>query len=103
MAIGVIGNMEKPLVFVGGNCSVQGFDYKGNEGYWTVSGDNVSSLMMLDIDSDGMKELVVGSDDAEIRVFRGESVLHEVNALLQRCKPTQHVHRVCYASTYLCV
>jgi len=38
----------------------QGFDAKGNENFWTVTGDNVSAMMFMDIDGDGRRELVVG-------------------------------------------
>jgi len=31
----------QPVVIVGGNCSLTGFDYDGEERFWTVSGDNV--------------------------------------------------------------
>ena len=31
-------NNGKPLVIVGGNCSIQGFDEEGDEKFWTVCG-----------------------------------------------------------------
>lgn len=31
----------QPLVIVGGNCSITGYDYDGEERFWTVSGDNI--------------------------------------------------------------
>jgi Bardet-Biedl syndrome 2 protein len=62
-------------VFVGGHCSVQGFDGEGNELYWTVTGDNVSAMTFADTNGDGHAELVVGSDDFEIRVFKDDDVL----------------------------
>ena len=55
-----IGNLEEypsPLLIVGGNCSIQGFDWKGQELYWTVTGDNVTSLVMVDINQDGRNEV----------------------------------------------
>ncbi len=66
---------QAPMVFVGGHCSVQGFDGEGNELYWTVTGDNVSALAFVDTNGDGHAELVVGSDDFEIRVFKDDDVL----------------------------
>ncbi len=30
-----------PLVVVGGNCSITGFDINSDERFWTVTGDNV--------------------------------------------------------------
>jgi len=56
-----------------------GFDKDGDEALWTVTGDNVSSLALCDVDNDGHDELIVGSDDFEIRVFRGEELLHEIS------------------------
>lgn len=34
--------------------------------FWTVTGDKVSSMAMVDADGDGQKELLVGSDDFEV-------------------------------------
>ena len=91
-----------PLALVGGNCSIQGYSHEGSEEFWTVTGDNVSSMefcgvphalgprpaqprrrrllptrrgaSVADVDEDGQLELLVGSDDFEIRVFRNEEV-----------------------------
>lgn len=67
-----------PIVVAGGNCSILGFDEDGEEVLWTVTGDNVRSLAMLDVDNDGNFELLVGSDDFEIRCFRKEELLYEI-------------------------
>ena len=37
IVIGKLGSFETPLVLVGGNCSIQGFDFEGNDEFWTVS------------------------------------------------------------------
>ena len=42
-----------------------------------MTGDNVSALILNDMDGDGKNEMVVGSDDYEIRVFKGEEVINE--------------------------
>ena len=73
---GVISDQE--LILVGGNCSVQGFDKSGEDPFWTVTGDNVRSLTLLDIDNDGKNELVVGSDDYDIRIFKDDDLIHEI-------------------------
>lgn len=57
IVVGDLSGYEYPLALVGGNCSIQGFDYKGNDPYWTVSGDNVRSLALLDYDLDGENEV----------------------------------------------
>ncbi|KAH8059998.1 hypothetical protein JL722_4952 [Aureococcus anophagefferens] len=61
MCFGTLRGVEEPLVIVGGNCSVLGFDWRGAEEFWTVTGDN----------------LLVGSDDYEIRVFQHEEAVTE--------------------------
>jgi Bardet-Biedl syndrome 2 protein len=78
IAVGSIGATSQPLILAGGNCSVLGFDGEGNEGFWTVTSDNVSSLTLGDVNSDGTKEIIVGSDDFEIRVFHGEEMIGNI-------------------------
>lgn len=48
MAVGRMTPSSKPIVLAGGNCSILGFDAKGMESFWTVTGDNVSSLALFD-------------------------------------------------------
>lgn len=38
--------------------------------YWTVTGDNVCSLAFADFNCDGKNELIVGSEDFDIRIFQ---------------------------------
>ncbi len=77
--LGVSGETaKKPLAIVGGNCSIQGFDYEGNDPFWTVTGDNVSSLNMIDYHGNGVQRLVVGSEDFEIRIFAEDEILAEI-------------------------
>lgn len=55
-----IGNIEtypNPVLIIGGNCSIQGFDWRGQEVFWTVTGDNVRSMLLVDIDLDGANEV----------------------------------------------
>jgi hypothetical protein len=76
LIVGSLSN-HSPYVFAGGNCSVLGFKNTGAEVFWTVSGDNVSALALSDINSDGLNELIVGSDDYEIRFFQNEEMISE--------------------------
>ena len=77
MIFGMVPGVETPLAVVGGNCSIQGFDNEGNEAFWTVTGDNVTALAFCDADGDGINELLVGSEDFEIRIFQQEEVISE--------------------------
>lgn len=80
IAVGDLGesvhNAAK-IFFVGGGCSLLGYDQKGNEVYWNMTGDVVSAMEMIDMDGDSVTELVVASEDREIRVFKGEEVVAE--------------------------
>jgi Ciliary BBSome complex subunit 2, middle region/Ciliary BBSome complex subunit 2, C-terminal/Ciliary BBSome complex subunit 2, N-terminal len=79
LVIGKLGGAATPLIVAGGNCSVLGFDKEGTEAFWTVTADNISSLAICDVDGDGSHELIVGSDDFEIRVFKNEEIFSEVS------------------------
>jgi len=79
LVVGKTANQAENMVIVGGNCSILGFDDKGREVFWTVTGDNVSSLALCDIDSRNSTSLLVGSDDFEIRIFRGEETIYEIS------------------------
>uniref|UniRef100_A0A8C0XUM0 BBSome complex member BBS2 n=1 Tax=Castor canadensis TaxID=51338 RepID=A0A8C0XUM0_CASCN len=78
IVLGTLGDIAAPLAIVGGNCSLQGFDHEGNDLFWTVTGDNVHSLALCDFDGDGKKELLVGSEDFDIRVFKEDEIVAEM-------------------------
>ncbi|KAF4525124.1 hypothetical protein B566_EDAN005066, partial [Ephemera danica] len=78
ITIGKLGQLQQPLAIIGGNCSLQGFDYQGNDPFWTVTGDNVCSLALIDFDLDGENELIVGSEDYDIRVFKDDNIIGEL-------------------------
>lgn len=76
--IGKLGCINSNLALIGGNCSVQGFDSKGSEAYWTVTGDVVTAMCFSNFTSSPGKELIVGSKDHEIRIFQNEQVIEEI-------------------------
>jgi len=80
IAFGFLPTIPTPLAMVGGNCSLQGFDAAGAETFWTVTGDNVSSLCFRSVAAgdERKQEMVVGSEDCEIRIFQAEEVAHEM-------------------------
>ncbi|XP_025409622.1 Bardet-Biedl syndrome 2 protein homolog isoform X2 [Sipha flava] len=77
--------MKDPAIIIGGNCSIQAFDYKGNEILWTVTGDNVRSIIVMDVDLDGSNEILVGSDDYEIREFKDDIIVNEISETSSIC------------------
>ncbi|XP_065297098.2 BBSome complex member BBS2-like isoform X2 [Dermacentor albipictus] len=78
VATGYLGSRRNPVVLVGGNCSIQGFDHDGEDVFWTVTGDNVRALALYDFNKDGLNELLVGSEDFDIRVFRDDVIVAEI-------------------------
>ncbi|RXN18279.1 Bardet-Biedl syndrome 2 [Labeo rohita] len=78
IVLGKLGDIQSPLAIIGGNCALQGFDFNGNDQFWTVTGDNVRSLVLCDFTADGKNELLVGSDDFDIRVFREDELVTEM-------------------------
>ncbi|XP_077499227.1 BBSome complex member BBS2-like [Amblyomma americanum] len=89
---GYLGSLRNPVVLVGGNCSIQGFDHQGEDVFWTVTGDNVRALALYDYNKDGLNELLVGSEDFDIRVFRDDVIVAEITeteAITALCPLTQ--------------
>uniref|UniRef100_A0A8C9A0B4 Bardet-Biedl syndrome 2 protein homolog n=1 Tax=Prolemur simus TaxID=1328070 RepID=A0A8C9A0B4_PROSS len=78
IVLGTLGDISSPLAIIGGNCALQGFDHEGNDLFWTVTGDNVHSLALCDFDGDGKKELLVGSEDFDIRIFKEDEIVAEM-------------------------
>ncbi|XP_078067235.1 BBSome complex member BBS2 isoform X1 [Mustelus asterias] len=78
IVLGQLGEITSPLAIIGGNCTLQGFDQEGNDLFWTVTGDNVRSLALCDFDGDGKKELLAGSEDFDIRVFKEDEIIAEI-------------------------
>ncbi|XP_063294308.1 Bardet-Biedl syndrome 2 protein isoform X1 [Pelobates fuscus] len=79
VVVGKLGDVSSPLALIGGNCALQGFDCSGNDLFWTVTGDNVRSLALFDFDGDAKNELLVGSEDFDIRVFKEDEIVAEMN------------------------
>jgi len=75
---GPVNPMGTYQCVIGGNCSIQAFDQEGTEQFWTVTGDNVSALAFCDVDDDHKQEMLVGTEDYEIRVLRQETVIKEI-------------------------
>lgn len=78
LIVGKTGTSGTPLAITGGNCSLQGFDYEGNDLFWTVTGDNVTCLAICDFTGNGDNELLVGSEDFDIRVFKDDEMVSEM-------------------------
>ncbi|XP_057662822.1 Bardet-Biedl syndrome 2 protein homolog [Diorhabda carinulata] len=76
VAVGTFKDV-KNIMMVGGNSSVHAYDNQGNEIFWTAVGDIVTSLIFMDYNQDGQNELVVSSEDYNIRIFDKDKMLAE--------------------------
>ncbi|CAD6196787.1 unnamed protein product [Caenorhabditis auriculariae] len=76
-AVGNVADMN-PMIFCGGNCAIWGYDKEGNNVYWTVTGDVITCMCICDYDNDGENELIIGSPDFEIRVFKNDLMRSEL-------------------------
>jgi len=79
ISIGNLGTLAEPVAAIGGNCAITAINRSGEEVLWTVTGDNVSSLILFDYDSNNQNELIVGSDDSDIRVFKNDELISEMS------------------------
>lgn len=59
MTFGAIGKEALPHVIVGGNCNIQGFSEKGEEMFFTITGDNITSMALLDYNDVGFLNSVM--------------------------------------------
>lgn len=77
----ILGNFREsknPLIVVGGSSSVHIFDHSGKEMFWTAVGDAVTSLVLSDYNRDGLNELIVSSEDFNIRVYKSDQMIAEL-------------------------
>jgi len=74
-----INETQTAIALVGGNCSVVGLNKKGEDVFWTVAGDNVSALAFARIENEDNWEILMGSEDYAIRIFKGEELIYDIN------------------------
>lgn len=80
MTFGKMRGIKEPLIVAGGDCSITGFDLHAEEKFWTVTGDNARTMKFMPWTMvDDKNELVVGSDDFAIRVFKGAEMIFDIN------------------------
>ena len=70
LAVGSYGSQHAMVAAVGGAGSLAAFNSSGAEVLWRAVSGNVTALALADVDEDGSNELIVGCDDAVIRIFK---------------------------------
>lgn len=77
IVIGQFASFQNAIVLVGGSGCVRGFNHEGNEIFWIVTSANINSMLLIDINKDGRNELIIGSDDATLKIYRDEQMTQE--------------------------
>lgn len=77
IVIGQFASFQHSIVLVGGSACIRGFNHDGSEVFWIVTSANVNCMLLIDINKDGKNELIVGSDDGTIRIYREEQMIQE--------------------------
>ncbi|XP_043588448.1 Bardet-Biedl syndrome 2 protein homolog isoform X1 [Bombus pyrosoma] len=75
--VGKLSWLPNQVAIVGGNSSITVLDSQGTEIFWTVLGGIVTSLAVFDFDGDDENELVIGTRDFEIKVYKKDNLLWE--------------------------
>ncbi|CAH8459534.1 unnamed protein product [Schistosoma haematobium] len=72
---------DTDIIFIGGHCSLLGLNYSAKELFWTVTSDRISAITCLSYENDEeyLNDIVVGSEDYTIRIFRNELIIHEIS------------------------
>ncbi|VDP87278.1 unnamed protein product [Echinostoma caproni] len=75
-----LGTRDHPIVVIGGRCSIVALNETGAEVFWTVTGESVMSLTVieseipLDTTEEPSNQLVVGSEDYRIRIMQKNAI-----------------------------
>ncbi|KAH8853987.1 Bardet-Biedl syndrome 2 protein like [Schistosoma japonicum] len=69
------------IIFIGGYCSLIALNSSGAELFWTVTGDVISAITCLSYENNEgyVNDIVVGSEDCTVRIFRNESIVQELS------------------------
>ncbi|CAI2724859.1 unnamed protein product [Schistosoma spindalis] len=72
---------DTDIILIGGHCSLIGLNYSAKELFWTVTSDRISAITCLSYENDEEyhNDIVVGSEDYTIRIFRNELIIHEIS------------------------
>jgi hypothetical protein len=81
-------------IYVGWNCAILGYNFAGDEVFWTVTGDIVTA--MCEVTWDGQQCIMAASDDRMLRCFLGQEAIRERRvkhrvALLRPLGPNKYV------------
>uniref|UniRef100_A0AC35U8P3 Bardet-Biedl syndrome 2 protein homolog n=1 Tax=Rhabditophanes sp. KR3021 TaxID=114890 RepID=A0AC35U8P3_9BILA len=71
---------EKQVYIVCGcGSAIWGLDVNGEEKFWTTVGSTINCIAISDIDDDTFEELLVGNEDQDIKIFKKDMMVDEIN------------------------
>ncbi|GAB0088836.1 Bardet-Biedl syndrome 2 protein homolog [Sergentomyia squamirostris] len=77
LCIGFIGMVQVPVVVTAGQGGLRAFDSTGTEHLWLITGCNCLTLVLFDVDKDGHNEILIGSQDSMIKIYKQDTLLYE--------------------------
>jgi Bardet-Biedl syndrome 2 protein len=86
MTVGSYGPQHTMVAVAGGAGSLAAFSSNGAELLWKAVSGSVTALALADVDEDGSNEVLVGADDATIRIYKDDELLQqytEADAVVQ--------------------
>ena len=75
LAAGFMSGITESWLLCGGECSFTGFNIEGEETYWNVASDTISSICFADLINKGRNQAIVGTVDNEISIFDAEELV----------------------------
>lgn len=78
LTVGSYGSTSSLVAVVGGAGSLSAFSSSGAEEFWRAVSGTVTAVALADIDEDGSNELLVGCDDAVIRIYKDDDLIQQI-------------------------
>lgn len=92
----LIDDLDGVCIVCGCGSALWGFNEKGNELFWTTIGGSITCLTTVDMDGDGFNEILIGSEDTEIKIFKKDMLIGELNES-DSINNLKHIHGTFFA------
>ncbi|XP_075252346.1 BBSome complex member BBS2-like isoform X2 [Convolutriloba macropyga] len=76
--VGRVGRCPEPLAVLGAQCTLLGLNKTDDELFWTITGDSVTAMILCPVLQNGRNQLIVGSEDYDIRIFEDDEIVMEM-------------------------
>ncbi|XP_063718376.1 Bardet-Biedl syndrome 2 protein homolog isoform X2 [Symsagittifera roscoffensis] len=76
--VGRVGRYPDVLAIIGAQCTLLGLNKTDEEQFWTITGDSVTAMILCPVLQNGRNQLIVGSEDYDIRIFEDDEIVMEM-------------------------